>query len=817
MTTAVMPTTKFTAASLTDLLAAGTPDTFTISRDTAAGYLMPMLSIGLPLLPLAPNDKCPYSAFAPFGVYSATASADDWNRTLDALYQDFLAGDPAAGVGLRLGVRIIVLDADTPPEVVALQEWLPTVGYPADTPPTVETPGTVDADGNPLHHGGGHWYIVLPEDVDLTDVPGTIKVGGGDHPAALMTAGYVVLPPTHRNNGRYTVTGAVLDATPALLDFLRAEAAQEAEKRTAANRKRDTRSGRSPEEQEQLDDWRDATSWGDVLEPHGWTLSDMSDGCGCEKWIRAGSDKYSAVTHDCARGTYFHMYSSGDDTIDAEESLSKEMLAARLSDMEFSDFMRDEVGIAPKAPVTPGLDLAARMATLGENVPFPDPTEYDRVAFPAGHPNHPELLRAIFDFDDITRTIFTTARNHPVYVPPMTVLMRSLIDAGRTAGPHARTAVADDPLNMFTVAVARSGGSKSAARKVHVTLPRTAGFQSNLAVNGHMGLQVPGVASGQAINDGLMEEKIITPDGDGKPEKKRVMRDHPVLLLDVDEMKDLLIKCAQPGSIMQTTLLTGWSGDPVGDLSRGHGAALTTGPYALYVTGAVQPSNAVGLANADAVGSGLAQRLLFTCSEDPWATAPGEPEAWTMSDMDGVKFPPVPVGPKNPIKLPEAAWKITSEMYTATAHGTIPEGDTHLHRLRCRLACLAALQRGVSEVSPELWEWTDYVMEHRRRTWEFTVCAAVAAEQDAATTAETVRARARAGAAEAVGDDIARAAARVIQLLPPEGVTLGVLKQKAGRTVRDSVGTAVAQLERAGKVTTTQTAWGGLLVAPAAG
>lgn len=820
MTTAVDKSSAITAA-----LGAGTAETFTTTKDAAENYLIGLIEAGLWPTPLRPMTKAAYLHGWPS---LPRPTAEDVHQWVDDAYTG--PGEPFMGVGLRLGRGLIVADPDTPAEVAEFRAWCATVGLDPDAAPTVTTPGAVDEDGVQKHWGGGHWYIATPPGwLPPRGALGTLHVNGSGEvaregapvdgtPFSIMVTGcQVAAPPTVRKEGAYTVTGTVQQMTDELREWFSDVA--DAGRAAAAQR---PKMDRDPDPAKVA--WEDTHDWAEVLAPAGWTETGVDSECGCVQWHHPdASSPKSATAHECGRGTFLRMWSDSCDDLD-QGSYSKLYALAALHHGGDYATACTAAGLPAMAPVNPALDLAGRMADITANGSLPAPAEdtidYDHDAFPTGHPNDPELLAKIFDFDDITRAIFTQTRNHPVYVPPMAMLIRSMINAGRVAGPSARTAIADDPLNSFMVAVARSGGSKSAAQKLHLALPRrSGGFQENLAGNGSMGKHLPGVASGQAILDGLTEVRVITPEGDGgKPEKKRVMRDHPVLTIDIDEMKDLLIKCAQPGSIMEPTLLTGWSGNPVGDLSRGNGEGLTTGPYAFYITGAVQPSRAVGLVGADAVGSGLAQRLMLTCSEDPWATAPGDPEAWEMSPMDGTEFPPVPVDPKNPIKVPDAAWAISRAQYVTNARGTTPAEETHLFRMRVRLACLAALQRGTTEVTDDLWDWTGYLMEHRQRTWAFTVRAAQAAEQDAATDTETMRARARAGAAEAVGNDMAQAAVRVMEVLPPAGMTVGVLQGKAGRTARRvGINAVVAQLVRAHKVTTEQTARGGTKVIPVAG
>lgn len=359
MTTAVMPV-DLTAADLSTMLRTGSQDTFTTTSEAVGNFLGPLLMAGLPLLPLAPNDKAPHSIVA-HGVHSATpAIKGGWEEWLIEMFKPLgnnAAGTPLLGVGIAMG-RVVVFDADTPEEVASLRAFFPTVGIPADTPPTVQTPGTEDG----KHSEGGHWYVLLPSGYSLPrGLSGVVKVGDGDNPASLMLASrYVVLPFTHRNGGMYTVSGEVLELTEGLRDFLEKRANRVEADRAAANKRRDAASSRAPEEQEALDAWRADTDWSDILEPAGWTLASADGTCGCGRWQRpGGTHAYSAVAHDCGRGTYFHVYSDGVDNIDSEESLSKEMTYARVHEMDYAAVMADVVGVPPVTQVLPAPEAPA--------------------------------------------------------------------------------------------------------------------------------------------------------------------------------------------------------------------------------------------------------------------------------------------------------------------------------------------------------------------------------------------------------------------------------------------------------------------------
>lgn len=275
-------------------------------------YVRTLADAGLSVLFIQPGTKVPddlRSAQAKkkaddprAGAYLATSDKATLARYVESARKKY--GDDAA---LNLAVhagrsRYVIIDADTPEEVQSwISWWSDATGEDmAGVPPTVTTPGAQANDGAWKHHGGGHWYMALPEGFDVPEgTPAKVKVGTA---TAYVGDAYVLIPPSTRPEGRYEMTGTDYSAPQALLDLLTPpERAAKKEKGPASTpppvaRKTD----QAPEEgQISLEDWLNDTPWAEILD--GWEITG-ADKCGCAQWRAPGlhDSPKSAVTHeDC--------------------------------------------------------------------------------------------------------------------------------------------------------------------------------------------------------------------------------------------------------------------------------------------------------------------------------------------------------------------------------------------------------------------------------------------------------------------------------------------------------------------------------------
>ena len=247
---------------------------------------------------------------APAGVHLATDEAGVLNRYIKA-YRKTYGEDVAVNMAIDVGrSNIIVVDVDTEIERDAfLWTWSQRTGEDMmGVPPTVSSPGKQDAAGNWVHSGGGHYYFTIPDGVELPGNVGarTVTVPNPVNPdeiggqfSVLWRDRYVLIPPSVRAEGAYTLTGTDHPAPEWLLDEI-----------VSLGRRITERAERegSGELAEDIDAWSDQVSWESILEPAGWTRANLTDRCGCEIWTAPGphDSPKSATTHgpECDLGRY---------------------------------------------------------------------------------------------------------------------------------------------------------------------------------------------------------------------------------------------------------------------------------------------------------------------------------------------------------------------------------------------------------------------------------------------------------------------------------------------------------------------------------
>ncbi|MGP9760927.1 bifunctional DNA primase/polymerase [Corynebacterium sp. AOP12-C2-36] len=805
------------AEQVTALLAAGNADTLTTTRQAAADYIGPLVAAGLPVIPLVPGEKRP----ALLSNWQRTpVTTEAWSGWLDAAFSQHSTGTPALGIGLRAGNRMIVADADTPEEVDALQAFLRERGLP-DAGPTVSTPGTADG----THHGGGHWWFVLPDtDPIPAGLPGVLAVdaSGRTGRAAqeptfdlFLHSKQAALPPTLRDGGAYQLTGAVHPLPGGVLAWLREQGIAARAANTAAATRRAERA--SAQANPALEAWEDEHDWTDLLTPAGWTETGTDAGCGCPQFRHPeASSAKSATAHDCSRGMYLHLWSTSCRALEAG-SWSKLYVDAALRHGGSYAAAAQAAGLPSKpTAAVPGLNLKARMAEItqaaGQGAQagrieqavgqpgHEQPTAmFDETAYPLGHPNDPELLERIFGYSDATRELYHTARSRTLYNAPVGLLLGELVRVAETSG--VGTGYVTDGklvrLSTYVIVAANSGSGKSVVMRGNAGMRRR-GFQGNLGDVGS-GVERGSVASGQAVVDMLVEDVMETDDA-GEPTGKKIvaMRDPAVATVQVDEIASLL---ANKGTSehLTDTLLTAWSGDQIGERSRTHQRRQTTGPYLLNMVGGIQPARAGVLVGREATASGLAQRLFLCSVADPWfrglrtgaiieRIAHGNPGA----------LAPIPVNAK--VEMPDASWEALAEDQFAAAEESRAPGDGHLLMVRMRMAALTALWHGSTTVTGALWQWSAHLMEHHLRTRAAVTRGAETAAQDEADEGERRRENARLEARDAAADVTAEVAAALLEKLPAEGVTGGKWRANLSRGRRRFFDTAVTELLNSGQV-----------------
>jgi hypothetical protein len=200
---------------------------------------------------------------------------------------------------------VMVVDIDTDAQREAfLSDWTnflvddPTwepkefTGDPA-VPLTVTSPGVMKSDGEWIHKNGGHYWMDIPEGVELPERPGKMTwcrchktrqpQGGCEHAwAVYWGSGYVLVPPSVRPEGPYRVTGETLEAPAWLLQLITSAPESATEESGGIHLDLD----------DPIDAWSARTSWEALLTGDDFTPAGH-DNCGCPTYTRPGSPAHT--------------------------------------------------------------------------------------------------------------------------------------------------------------------------------------------------------------------------------------------------------------------------------------------------------------------------------------------------------------------------------------------------------------------------------------------------------------------------------------------------------------------------------------------
>lgn len=147
---------------------------------------------------------------SPSGVYLASAEAAVLDKYLDK-YIKIHGADVAVNLAVALfESRLAVVDCDQAAEVTA---YLADAGLPAGTEPTVRSPGQRNAAGEWKHCDGGHFWFVVPEDIELPTNVEERKAPGG-YAVMWGPSKYVLIPPSVREEGAYRYGTGGVSAMP---------------------------------------------------------------------------------------------------------------------------------------------------------------------------------------------------------------------------------------------------------------------------------------------------------------------------------------------------------------------------------------------------------------------------------------------------------------------------------------------------------------------------------------------------------------------------------------------------------------------------
>lgn len=200
-------------------------------------------------------------------------------------------------IGVELGrSRMLVVDVDTEAELEGFRaDWLDATGREAPGM-TVRSPGKVDRDGSWVHKNGGHFWMTLPEDVELPADGGSYRAPSGW--VAMWADHQVLVPPSHRPEGPYQLIGQMEEAAGWLTRQIRTAA--------VARMERAKTRGQLPDGTGDIDVWSAQTPWADLLGPDGWEDTGIPDRCSCPIWTAPGSHASykSATAHDLGCDRY---------------------------------------------------------------------------------------------------------------------------------------------------------------------------------------------------------------------------------------------------------------------------------------------------------------------------------------------------------------------------------------------------------------------------------------------------------------------------------------------------------------------------------
>lgn len=298
-----------------------------------------------------------------------------------------------ANLGVMAGdlgrTRILVVDLDTREQAKAfLKAWGAAVGKEITEPMTVASPGVMRLEdgGEEVwdHKDGGHFWMTIPDGVDLPRYPGKY-VGEGDWVCYYADA-YALVPPSVRPEGPYRLTGAVLEAPAWLLERIQADITARQERRAERAQRMATDGPKD------IDEWARETPWDILLEAAGWTLTGAPDSCGCPTWTRPGSPAHlkSATAHETGCPVYdtslghgpLHVWSDAVEINGSKTASKLTFLASAQHHGDIKAAMRS-IGITPEGMNLPQVDILDPFTQLPTERPPAAPAAGDMFTDPS--------------------------------------------------------------------------------------------------------------------------------------------------------------------------------------------------------------------------------------------------------------------------------------------------------------------------------------------------------------------------------------------------------------------------------------------------
>lgn len=467
-----------------------------------------------------------------------------------------------------------------------------------------------------VHSGGGGRHLYFRSPVKLssgTNKPGPYIDIRGD-------GGQSVAPPTiHKDTGRPYVwdvdlnpeTVPLADAPGWLVELLLPEPRKPRPSATGADNDDPTLPGNR---------YNAGTTWRELLEPDGWTLSRVMRG-GVEGWTRPGKNGRDGISATVGYEGIDKLYVF----TGSVPFLPSGKLYSRWAYMTYRDYGGDfsasasAINADPRftQPVGDWLDEIENTATL------PDAPATETPATPTARPTLPDDFWTARPF---LEHIQQAARSR--LVAPTALLGHVLAYVAAYTPPTYCVPPyigGNTPLSLFVAQVAHSGGGKSSpARVVDDLLPTLPTVYS--------------LGSGEGLIETYLEEVEERVDGK-KIRRKQQTRFGAVFHLD--EGAALADMGNRKGSTIFPTLRSAWMGAPIGtaNSSQDTRRQLDAAAYSLGVTFLFQPSKARPL--FDDVDGGLPQRFLFieptdTDAPDIEPDWPG-PLPWTPKALSRIE------------------------------------------------------------------------------------------------------------------------------------------------------------------------------------
>ncbi|MEZ0341765.1 bifunctional DNA primase/polymerase [Mycobacterium sp. pV006] len=562
------------------------------------------------------------------GVHLATsdvATLDDYLDRYIATFGDAVQINAALSLGRS---RLVVVDCDSVQQRAA---FLADARGDAHIAQTVSTPGHV-GDGDPndpeswAHSNGGHFWFVVPDDVELPQRPESMSIGDGDDAYSVMWGAgkYALIPPSVRDEGTYTVSGDV----HALPDWLRARIIEHGQSHAErAQRSREHIDNDSP-----IARWGATISWTEILRATDWTPNGKADSCGCETWAAPGphASAKSATAHEpgCAQWVDssdppMHIWTDHD--IEPFDALNCATVS-RLQAVALIDFDNDMGAAMTALDLHDDSDSLALNDDLGLDIGRRDDDDEngDRavpkgVTLPASFWEARDSLRHIRDAALARRaapdaTLGAVLARISAHTPPCV-----RVDTG---------IMSPLPLHLFAASVSWSGKGKTSAMTTSAQIVRPVPSWSMdpmddvdrpvLLPGGEPFPRVGKIRSGEGIAEMYWGDVMVTgPKGKPVKERKRVRSN---VLMHTDEAHSLVKYITDPKSTVGETLREAWSDQAIGQ-SNADGSRyrfVPAGAYRLALIVGFHLSVLADLLTAEQILLGTPQRFINLWSKpDP--------------------------------------------------------------------------------------------------------------------------------------------------------------------------------------------------------